>query len=224
MSDRQVGCGRIAVSCADHETGSYGGSMAREEATEQPGEVPGDGLAEQLQRLRAEIVETRERRVAAERAAATRRSVELAIETAMRDRDAGISPQSVELRRRGHTVSQRVQKIWTDADWLRYAVARLNAGGFDLETDPNIPGGKELIAQLHAEELHRERAQQLLDDAGVTSLRVPAAAPLHTRDQPDRDHVAALLAQVVQEQADREARIRKSTTKRAPDTGGTHGG
>ncbi|WP_152546838.1 hypothetical protein [Amycolatopsis orientalis] len=99
--------------------------MTSAEAAGQTDEVPDGDLAGQLQRLRAEIADVRERRVAVERATATRRSVELAIDAAVRDRDAGISPRSAELRRHGLDLSQRLRKIWTDADWLRNAVARL---------------------------------------------------------------------------------------------------
>jgi hypothetical protein len=81
--------------------------------------------------------------------------------------------------------------MWLDADWLRSAVARLNAAGFTLETDPNIPAGKAMIQQLLGEELHRERARQVLADAGVVSLRVPAVAPLEVRDRRNRDDIAA---------------------------------
>jgi hypothetical protein len=101
--------------------------------------------------------------------------LEIAIETAIRDRDAGTSPAVAELRQRRQRLTQQLRKMWLDEDWLRSAVARLNAAGFNLETDPDIPSGKALVRQLLGEELHRERARQVLADAGVVSLRVPAA-------------------------------------------------
>jgi hypothetical protein len=116
--------------------------------------------------------------MAAERSVARRTNVEIAIETAVRDRDAGMSPTLAELRHRGQVLSERLQKMWADTDWFRGAVARLNAAGFMLATDPNIPAGATLVEQLQAEELHRDRTRQVLDDAGVVSLRVPATAPL----------------------------------------------
>jgi hypothetical protein len=109
-----------------------------------------------------------------------RATLEIAIETVTRDRDAGTSPAVAELRQR---LTQQLPKMWLDADWSRSAVARLNAAGFNLETDPNIPAGKALVQQLLGEELHRDRVRQVLGDAGVVSLRVPAAAPLEVRDR-----------------------------------------
>jgi hypothetical protein len=174
----------------------------------------------ELARLRTQIAETRAARMAAERSAVRRTTVEIAIETAMRDRDAGISPVLVELRQRGQMLSERLRKMWASTDWFRGAVARMNAAGFMLETDPNVSAGAALIEQLQAEELHRDRARMLLDQAGVVSLRVPTTAPLRTRARAHRDKITGLLDAIVQDLAEREARRRTPTRRRERDTGG----
>jgi hypothetical protein len=151
----------------------------------------GDGdLEGELARLREEITTVRRTRMAIERSTRRRTTVEIAIETTMRDRDAGTTPLLAELRQQGQALSERLLELWANADWLRGAVARLNAGGFTLDSDPNIPAGRVLIDQLLAEELHRERARQLLDEAGVVTLRVPTVAPCRSR--PATDETASL--------------------------------
>ncbi|MFC4005042.1 hypothetical protein ACFS2C_27470 [Prauserella oleivorans] len=96
----------------------------------------------------------------------------------------------------------------------RLDTARLNAAGFTLDSDPNIPSGPALVDQRQAEESHRSRARRLLDEAGVVSLRAPAAAPLQVHARGNRDEIAALLDHGVQEHAEREAKSRKPAQQR----------
>lgn len=188
--------------------------------TQENAVTPAEDPARELERLRAEIVQARRARMAAARSAARRTTVEIAIEAAVRDRDAGMSPQLAELRQQGQVLASRLRKVWAGADWIRGAVARLNAGGFTIEADPNIPGGQALIQHLLAEELHRERVRSRLEESDVVALRVPAAAPMTVRARENREQIAALLDEVVRDQAEREARRRRSSYRRDHNTRG----
>lgn len=176
--------------------------------------TPAETPAQELERLRAELAVARRARMDAARSAARRTSVEIAIEAAVRDRDAGMSPQLAELRQQGQVLAARLRKVWADADWIRGAVARLNAAGFAIETDPNIAGGQALIRHLLAEELHRGRVRSELEEADVVALRVPSVAPMAVRARENREQIAAALDEVVRAQAEHEARRSRPTSRR----------
>lgn len=148
----------------------------------------------ELARLRAEIAETRHRRMGAERAALVSSTLLLALDSVEADADLGLSPTTTPLRARVDAAIESLHADWVDVDAIRSNVARMSANGaFGGDDELLSPAGHRLRAALAAEAEARPMWRARLKHAGLDALTVPEPVQTVLAEHPHRGKMGELF-------------------------------
>lgn len=184
-------------------------------------DIPEDAgaLARGIAEIEREIRNARAARRISERAATERKTAELGLEIALRDRDALSSPELEKLRSRASGLAQRLVAVWASVDGTRLNVGFLNNSGVNVRSDPGLIGGANLCEVLDQEAEARVQARTALLNVGLITIRVPEPASAGEPNIQQRNAIAEILDRIAEERADRERRSRKPRNPRSDQQG-----